>query len=114
MKRGRGCLADDKHFPIQSRTAAPPTPAPSTTASADSVFVYPRQGQSAEQQAADRYACHQWAVSQVGTDPTTGAGLPPQKRADYVSSRRPNFHSLRGMFTYSPVANIGDRWDLEK
>jgi hypothetical protein len=64
-------------------TAVPPATAPSTTASADTVFVYPRQGQSAEQQAADRYACHQWAVSQVGADPTTGAALPPQKRADY-------------------------------
>jgi hypothetical protein len=61
----------------------PPSP-PVQAASADQPFVYPRQGQSAEQQAADRYACHQWAVSQTGSDPTlNGAGVSSQKRADY-------------------------------
>jgi hypothetical protein len=62
---------------------APPASQPPLTANADQVFVYPRQGQTADQQAADRYACHQWAVSQIGGDPTTATGLPPQKRADY-------------------------------
>ena len=58
--------------------------APAQTAAVDQVFVYPRQGQSPEQQASDRYACHQWAATQAGADPTVnGAGLPPQKRADY-------------------------------
>jgi len=39
---------------------------------------------TAEQQAADRYACHQWAVSQAGVDPTTNAvTISGQKRADY-------------------------------
>jgi uncharacterized protein DUF6515 len=61
----------------------PPAP-PAQTAAADQVFIYPRQGQSPEQQASDRYACHQWAVSQTGADPTlNGASVPPQKRADY-------------------------------
>jgi uncharacterized protein DUF6515 len=54
----------------------------------DSVFVYPRNGQSAEQQASDRYECHRWAVDQTGFDPTQGGGgVPPdqlgQRRADY-------------------------------
>lgn len=63
--------------------AAPPPP-PAQTAAADQVFVYPRQGQTAEQQAADRYACHQWAITQAGVDPTTNsAGVPAQKRTDY-------------------------------
>jgi hypothetical protein len=61
----------------------PPAP-PAQTAVVDQVFIYPRQGQSPEQQASDRYACHQWAVSQTGADPTlNGANIPPQKRADY-------------------------------
>jgi len=60
-----------------------PAPPPQTAAG-DQVFIYPRQGQSPEQQASDRYACHQWAVSQTGVDPTlSSAGIPPQKRADY-------------------------------
>lgn len=36
-----------------------------------SIYVYPRNGQSEQQTADDRYECHQWAVSQTGFDPTT-------------------------------------------
>ena len=73
---------------VVAEQGPPPPPAqpapPAQTATADQVFVYPRQGQSAEQQAADRYACHQWAVSQAGVDPTTNAvTITGQKRADY-------------------------------
>jgi hypothetical protein len=39
-------------------------------ASAANIYVYPRNGQSEEQTATDRYECHQWAVSQTGYDPT--------------------------------------------
>jgi hypothetical protein len=42
-------------------------PAPS---SSGQIFVYPRQGQSEELQARDRYECHSWAVSQTNYDPT--------------------------------------------
>ncbi len=34
------------------------------------MFVYPRQGQSQQKQADDRYACHSWAVDQTSYDPT--------------------------------------------
>jgi hypothetical protein len=55
---------------------------------ADQLFIYPRQNQSDQQQATDRYECHRWAVSQTGFDPTQPAGGVPenqmgQKRADY-------------------------------
>jgi hypothetical protein len=33
-------------------------------------YNYPKNGQTEEQQATDRYQCHQWAVSQSGYDPT--------------------------------------------
>jgi hypothetical protein len=51
-------------------------------------FVYPRKGQSEEQQAKDRYECHLWVVGQIGWDPTQPEGVVPeaqmnQKRADY-------------------------------
>jgi len=36
------------------------------------IFVYPRNGQSEEQTAQDRFECHQWAVNQTGFDPTLG------------------------------------------
>lgn len=65
-------------------------PSPSVTPPAtERIFVYPRQGQSEELQAKDRYECHSWAVSQTGYDPTqptavdmTEAGR-NQMRADY-------------------------------
>jgi hypothetical protein len=44
-------------------------------------FAYPKGGQSQEQQSKDRFECHQWAVSQVGFDPTTAAPLPPPQAA---------------------------------
>jgi hypothetical protein len=55
---------------------------------ADQLFIYPRQNQSDQQQATDRYECHRWAVSQTGFDPTQASGSIPenqmgQKRVDY-------------------------------
>ena len=34
------------------------------------LFAYPMSGQTPEQEAADRAACHEWAVAQTGYDPT--------------------------------------------
>lgn len=52
------------------------------------LFVYPKSGQSTEQQARDRYECHHYAVEQTGYDPTqSGGGVSPDsaaaKRSDY-------------------------------
>jgi hypothetical protein len=48
-------------------------------------YNYPKNGQTDEQQASDRYQCHQWAVSQSGYDPTrNGAGT---ARARATTSR---------------------------
>lgn len=54
----------------------------------EQLFVYPKQGQSEQQQANDRYDCHRWAVDQTDFDPTQpGGGVPASqsagKRADY-------------------------------
>lgn len=38
------------------------------------LFVYPKQGQSEQQQASDRYQCHNWARGQTGFDPTQPGG----------------------------------------
>jgi len=64
-------------------------PAPSIPqSSAEKIFAYPRQGQSEELQAKDRYACHSWALSQTHYDPTQPtSGMPEgqlrQMRANY-------------------------------
>ena len=48
------------------------------------MFIYPRQGQSEQQQAADRHECHRWAMSQTGYDPTLSpGGASPQKQLEY-------------------------------
>lgn len=58
----------------------------------DSIFVYPKNGQSPEQMDRDRYECHRSAVQQTGYDPTqAGGGVPPEsaaaKRADYFRAQ---------------------------
>jgi Family of unknown function (DUF6515) len=65
----------------ESSGAAPP-------ASQADLFIYPKNGQSEEQQAKDRYECHSWAAGQSGFDPTQPLGGVDQsqaatKRADY-------------------------------
>src|ERR1700730_15513757 len=49
--------------PAPPRTVAVPAPPP------QKVFVYPANGQSAEQTDRDRYECHVWAGQQTGVDP---------------------------------------------
>ena len=46
----------------------PPGPAP------DNLMIYPKNGQTKEQQAADQFECHDWAKGQTGFDPTQPAG----------------------------------------
>jgi len=53
------------------------------------MFIYPRQGQSEEQQNKDFDACHNWAVGQTGFDPAQPPpGAPDaqtiQKSSDYL------------------------------
>lgn len=40
----------------------------------EELFIYPKQGQSEEQQASDRYQCHRWSVGQTTFDPTLPNG----------------------------------------
>jgi hypothetical protein len=56
----------------------PPADADQPTAPPDSaqddLIIYPKNGQSKDQQAADQYECHNWARGQTGFDPTQPAG----------------------------------------
>jgi hypothetical protein len=53
--------------PSDPGAVSPPPPS-------DDLFIYPQNGQSSEQQANDKYECHQWAVGQAGFDPTQAGG----------------------------------------
>jgi hypothetical protein len=46
----------------------------------EQLFIYPKTGQSEEQQATDRYECHRWAVDQTGFDPTQPGGNVPAEQ----------------------------------
>ena len=55
---------------------------------ADEIFIYPKQGQSEQQQADDRYACHRWGVEQSKYDPTQ----PPEGLSvDALSQQRETY-----------------------
>jgi hypothetical protein len=79
--------------PPASQTADTATPgAPADSANSADLFVYPKNGQSAEQMARDRYECHRWAADQTGFDPSqTAGGVSAQsaaaKREDYVRAQ---------------------------
>jgi Family of unknown function (DUF6515) len=70
----------------QAANTEPPAPAPPSAAG--DVFIYPKNGQSEEDQARDKYECHKWAQNESGFDPTqANGGVPPEqansKRAAY-------------------------------
>ena len=70
--------------PDQPNAAAPPATAPATTAPRPAeLYLYPRNNQSAAQMQSDREACHGWAVSQSGYDPTRPAQPPTGNPAEY-------------------------------
>lgn len=52
---------------------APPPAAP------QKIFVYPSNGQTAEQTDRDRYECHIWAVQQTGVDPSRPDASPYER-----------------------------------
>ena len=77
----------------QERTYVVSNPPPETEVSEqpttpDQLFVYPQKGQGEQQQATDRYLCHNWSVGQTNFDPTQPGGNVPttsydSKRSDY-------------------------------
>jgi hypothetical protein len=61
--------------------------APPDSAQGD-LIIYPKNGQTKEQQAADQFECHNWAKSQTGFDPTqpgggVGSGSADASRSNY-------------------------------
>ena len=63
--------------PGADQPGAPPEAA-SPGPSSDNFFIYPKNGQTQEQQAADQYECHSWSKGQTGFDPTQpGGGVGP-------------------------------------
>jgi hypothetical protein len=77
---------------VEEGAAAPPPADAQPTAppgeGAMSLFIYPKNGQSDQQTASDRYQCHQWAVGQTGYDPTNAANSPQAATATPENYKR--------------------------
>ncbi len=65
------------------RNLAPPPPPPNVT-----VYAYPQQGQSPQQQDRDRYECSTWATQQTGFNPSA-PNVPPHERVQVVGGPPP-------------------------
>jgi hypothetical protein len=65
----------------------PSLPPEAPQGSVDDPIIYPKNGQTKEQQAADQFECHTWAKTQTGFDPTQPAGGvsgdPDRSRSSY-------------------------------
>jgi hypothetical protein len=72
---------------VAQYVATPPPSEPSAAPSphADELRLYPKNGQTQEQQWSDRYECHRWAKTQSGFDPTT------QQSAGDTAARRDGY-----------------------
>src|SRR5262249_17831103 len=55
--------------PPDESAASTQEPAPPPSPNGD-VFVYPKNGQSEQDQSRDKYECHKWAQNESGFDPT--------------------------------------------
>ena len=73
--------------PVVVQEQPPEYPTSSVSSSlVERFFVYPRKGQSEEQQAKDRYECHIWAVGQIGWDPNQPTSVLPEDQMNQRSS----------------------------
>jgi hypothetical protein len=81
------------------RVVAVPAPPPQR------VFVYPANGQSAEQTDRDRYECHVWAVQQTGVDPSR-AGASPYERVVVQPANPPGSGTVAGAIGGAIIGSI--------
>lgn len=97
-------------------TTPPPRPAPPPPVYAGppppntTVFAYPQNGQSADQQSRDRYDCSLWAVHQTGFDPSA-PNVPAQYRV-VASGPPPGTGTAIGAIAGAVIgAAISPGWD---
>jgi hypothetical protein len=69
------------------------------------VFVYPANGQSAEQTDRDRYECHVWAVQQTGVDPSR-ADASPYERVVVQPANPPGSGTVAGLIGGAILGSI--------
>lgn len=98
-----GCVAQPPAPP--AAPPRPPVPRPSAT-----VYFYPTNGQTAEQQDFDRYECYVWARKQTGFDPSLPRrdGGPPVR---IVAMPRAGHDTVAGAAAGAVIgAAVSDPW----
>jgi hypothetical protein len=78
--------------PVQAPALPPPVPVSPPAAPAaslpQSLFVYPREGQTQNQIVADRSECNDWAIGQTGYDPARPGTASAQRAGDFQRAVR--------------------------
>jgi hypothetical protein len=77
---------------------AQPAPEPARPPASTQVYVFPANGQSADQLGRDRYECYLWAVRQTGFDPSQ-TSLAPHQRVEVVPMPPKGADTLAGAVT---------------
>jgi hypothetical protein len=84
------------------------------------LFAYPMNGQTLEQESADRAACHDWSVAQTGYDPTPIYAAQQQRywitgRPAGASYEKPVFPNKSGGFggalTNADIRRLNELYD---
>ncbi|HEX4025922.1 MAG TPA: DUF6515 family protein [Steroidobacteraceae bacterium] len=68
--------------PADADAPGQPVQTPPAQSPQGELFIYPKNGQTQDQQAQDRYECHSWATKQTGFDPTQPGGGVPADQSD--------------------------------
>ncbi len=72
-------------------------PSPPPDSAQSDLIIYPKNGQTKEQQSADQFECHNWAKGQTGFDPTQpGGGIPGNADAARSNYNRAMSACLQG------------------
>jgi predicted small lipoprotein YifL len=69
------------------------------------VYLYPKMGQTPEQQDRDRYECYNWAIKQTGFDPGSPL-IPPEHRVTVVPVPPPGHDTAVGAVTGAAVGAL--------
>ena len=81
--------SDSDTPPPDASSPPPDQPAPPSDNAQGDLIIYPKNGQTTEQQSADQFECNNWAKGQTGFDPTQpdggsgAAGNPDVARGNY-------------------------------
>ncbi len=68
-----------------------------------SQYVFPKDGQTAEQQEMDEFTCHKWAVEQTGYNPQTTQAAAPAESTPGSGLRG----AARGAIAGAVIADVG-------